>query len=245
MGERLAPLAVLQDDGVYLDGRARGTARGEDERLVARVHQPGHPAEQAPIPEDLHPRSPRRSGAAGSVAVHPSGAGLGQRDARRRHDRHDRHRERQVVVLQPARAARARGRPPSARALPLPHQGARAGSGAQPPGAPDLRSAPRDLRRRHAAGGAGRDQALATWCSPIRTCSHVGILPHHAGWGDFFANLALVIVDEAHVYRGVFGSHVGERAAPAATARRCVRDAATIRAHIGDDRKSARHWPTS
>ena len=37
---------------------------------------------------------------------------------------------------------------------------------------------------------------------------HVGILPHHAGWGDFLANLALVIVDEAHVYRGVFGSHV-------------------------------------
>ena len=37
---------------------------------------------------------------------------------------------------------------------------------------------------------------------------HVGILPHHAGWGDFLANLALVVVDEAHVYRGVFGSHV-------------------------------------
>jgi DEAD/DEAH box helicase domain-containing protein len=37
---------------------------------------------------------------------------------------------------------------------------------------------------------------------------HVGILPHHARWGDFFANLAAVVVDEAHVYRGVFGSHV-------------------------------------
>jgi DEAD/DEAH box helicase domain-containing protein len=37
---------------------------------------------------------------------------------------------------------------------------------------------------------------------------HVGILPHHANWGDFLANLALVVVDEAHVYRGVFGSHV-------------------------------------
>jgi DEAD/DEAH box helicase domain-containing protein len=37
---------------------------------------------------------------------------------------------------------------------------------------------------------------------------HVGILPHHDRWGDFLANLALVIVDEAHVYRGVFGSHV-------------------------------------
>jgi DEAD/DEAH box helicase domain-containing protein len=37
---------------------------------------------------------------------------------------------------------------------------------------------------------------------------HVGILPNHAAWGDFLANLAVVVVDEAHVYRGVFGSHV-------------------------------------
>jgi DEAD/DEAH box helicase domain-containing protein len=38
---------------------------------------------------------------------------------------------------------------------------------------------------------------------------HVGILPHHAMWGELFANLAFVVLDEAHVYRGVFGSHVG------------------------------------
>ncbi len=37
---------------------------------------------------------------------------------------------------------------------------------------------------------------------------HVGILPNHAAWADLFANLAAVVVDEAHVYRGVFGSHV-------------------------------------
>jgi DEAD/DEAH box helicase domain-containing protein len=37
---------------------------------------------------------------------------------------------------------------------------------------------------------------------------HLGILPHHAAWGDLFANLAVVVIDEAHVYRGVFGSHV-------------------------------------
>jgi DEAD/DEAH box helicase domain-containing protein len=28
---------------------------------------------------------------------------------------------------------------------------------------------------------------------------HVGILPHHANWGELFANLAFVVVDEAHV----------------------------------------------
>src|ERR671917_648977 len=37
---------------------------------------------------------------------------------------------------------------------------------------------------------------------------HFGILPNHPAWGDYFANLAVVVVDEAHVYRGVFGSHV-------------------------------------
>src|SRR5580693_10090701 len=37
---------------------------------------------------------------------------------------------------------------------------------------------------------------------------HVGILPHHAAWGDLLSNLAFVVIDEAHVYRGVFGSHV-------------------------------------
>ncbi len=37
---------------------------------------------------------------------------------------------------------------------------------------------------------------------------HVGILPNHGAWADFFANLAVVVIDEAHVYRGVFGSHV-------------------------------------
>ena len=37
---------------------------------------------------------------------------------------------------------------------------------------------------------------------------HVGILPHHDSWERLLRNLAFVVVDEAHVYRGVFGSHV-------------------------------------
>ncbi len=37
---------------------------------------------------------------------------------------------------------------------------------------------------------------------------HAGILPDHQRWGDFFLRLSLVVVDEAHVFRGVFGSHV-------------------------------------
>jgi len=37
---------------------------------------------------------------------------------------------------------------------------------------------------------------------------HIGILPRHDLWGDVLHNLRFVVVDEAHVYRGVFGSHV-------------------------------------
>jgi DEAD/DEAH box helicase domain-containing protein len=37
---------------------------------------------------------------------------------------------------------------------------------------------------------------------------HVGLLPGHRRWGDFLHRLSLVIVDECHVARGVFGSHV-------------------------------------
>jgi DEAD/DEAH box helicase domain-containing protein len=38
---------------------------------------------------------------------------------------------------------------------------------------------------------------------------HVGVLPHHDRWADVLHNLRYIVVDEAHVYRGVFGSHVG------------------------------------
>src|ERR671910_17658 len=37
---------------------------------------------------------------------------------------------------------------------------------------------------------------------------NVGILPNHEVWADFLRNLEIVAVDEAHVLRGVFGSHV-------------------------------------
>ncbi len=37
---------------------------------------------------------------------------------------------------------------------------------------------------------------------------HVGILPYHTTWSDFFRNLKYVVIDEVHGYRGVFGAHV-------------------------------------
>ena len=37
---------------------------------------------------------------------------------------------------------------------------------------------------------------------------HAGILPHHTKWQKLFANLKFVVIDELHVYRGIFGSHL-------------------------------------
>ena len=36
---------------------------------------------------------------------------------------------------------------------------------------------------------------------------HFGMLPFHPGWARFFQNLRMVVIDEAHIYRGIFGSH--------------------------------------
>ncbi|MDR1447084.1 MAG: DEAD/DEAH box helicase, partial [Treponema sp.] len=37
---------------------------------------------------------------------------------------------------------------------------------------------------------------------------HAGILPNHPKWIKFFSSLKYVVIDEAHAYRGVSGSHV-------------------------------------
>jgi DEAD/DEAH box helicase domain-containing protein len=37
---------------------------------------------------------------------------------------------------------------------------------------------------------------------------HAAILPHHTKWFHLFEQLRFIVIDEAHTYRGVFGSHV-------------------------------------
>jgi DEAD/DEAH box helicase domain-containing protein len=39
---------------------------------------------------------------------------------------------------------------------------------------------------------------------------HHGILPRHGAWSRFLRRLRYVVIDEAHRYRGVFGSHVAQ-----------------------------------
>ena len=36
---------------------------------------------------------------------------------------------------------------------------------------------------------------------------HAGILPHHTKWQKLFVNLKYIVIDELHIYRGIFGSH--------------------------------------
>ena len=56
-----------------------------------------------------------------------------------------------------------------------------------------------------------RRRQIRGWANVVLTnpdMLHIGVLPRHDLWGDFLHNLRFVVVDEAHVYRGVFGSHV-------------------------------------
>ncbi|MEN3342513.1 MAG: box helicase protein [Actinomycetota bacterium] len=59
---------------------------------------------------------------------------------------------------------------------------------------------------------AERRPQIRRWANLILTnpdMLHLGVLPRHDLWADVLHNLRYVVVDEAHVYRGVFGSHVG------------------------------------
>jgi DEAD/DEAH box helicase domain-containing protein len=37
---------------------------------------------------------------------------------------------------------------------------------------------------------------------------HLGILPNHQSWSRLFRKLKYIVIDETHIYRGVFGSHI-------------------------------------
>src|ERR1700744_3041830 len=51
-------------------------------------------------------------------------------------------------------------------------------------------------------------QAHANYLLTNPDMIHSGLLPNHARWRGFFRRLRVVIIDECHGYRGVFGSHV-------------------------------------
>lgn len=54
--------------------------------------------------------------------------------------------------------------------------------------------------------GKLRKQANIIFTNPDML--HLGILPNHTLWSSLFSLLDFVVIDEVHIYRGVFGSHV-------------------------------------
>ncbi len=54
--------------------------------------------------------------------------------------------------------------------------------------------------------GKLRKQANILFSNPDML--HLGILPNHGLWSAFLSRLQYVVIDEVHMYRGVFGSHV-------------------------------------
>jgi len=60
------------------------------------------------------------------------------------------------------------------------------------------------------AGERSWARAHASYLLTTPDMLHHSLLPRHARWDGFFRRLSCVIVDECHVYRGVFGSHVAQ-----------------------------------
>ncbi len=71
---------------------------------------------------------------------------------------------------------------------------------------PGLRAAPYDGDTPPGERRAAREQARIVLSNPDMV--HVGMLPQHFRWKPFLRRLRFVVIDEMHVYRGVFGSNV-------------------------------------
>ncbi|HZO58397.1 MAG TPA: DEAD/DEAH box helicase [Solirubrobacterales bacterium] len=186
-----------------------GLLAGEDERLVTRVHEPGQPAVTAPIPDDLHPQVREALIGRGITSLYSHQADAWETVMRRGH----------TIVTTGTASGKSLcfnlpvlhvlATDPRARALYLYPTKALAQDQARSLtelSIPSLHHAIYDGDTPQEERPAIRKRANVVLTNPDML--HVGILPHHAAWGDFLANLALVVVDEAHVYRGVFGSHV-------------------------------------
>ena len=52
-----------------------------------------------------------------------------------------------------------------------------------------------------------RDAASVIFSNPDML--HASIMPHHGRWANFLADLRYLVLDEVHVYNGIFGSNMG------------------------------------
>ena len=182
--------------------------RGEGEQLVARSKERHQDALVEPVPEQLHPELLEALAGAGIEGLYAhqtdalasayeghtivtTGTASGKSLAFNLPvlDTLCRDRSARALYLYPTKAL-AQDQARALHALKLPHLRPAIYDG----------DTPREERR----AIRGRSNLILTNPDML----HVGALPNHAQWGDLLANLAWVVVDEAHTYRGVFGSHV-------------------------------------
>ncbi len=181
----------------------------EDERLVREAYEGARPARTAPIPDGLHPKLrealarrgihelyAHQAAAAALPAGQPFVVTTGTASGK------------SLAFQLPAIDALLRE--PRARALFLYPTKALAQDQARSLASFGL---PRELRVAIYDGDTPREarkdvrrNANVVLTNPDML--HVGILPRPDLWGEFLAHLRVVVIDESHVYRGVFGSHV-------------------------------------
>jgi DEAD/DEAH box helicase domain-containing protein len=176
------------------------------EELAYRRTEPAQAARTAPLPPELHPLA-RRAIGVGELYLHQRAAW--EAAARGEH----------VVVATGTASGKtlafnlpildALARDPATSALylyptkALAQDQFRTLAGYRLPGAhPAIYDGDTPVERR---GGIRRSTNLVLTNPDML---HAGILPHHERWADLLARLRYVVVDEAHVYRGIFGSHV-------------------------------------
>jgi DEAD/DEAH box helicase domain-containing protein len=191
------------------DSILEGLLAGEDERLVARTHEPGRPAKFAEVPPELHPDVAHALRRAGLSSLYSHQVEAWRSVMTQGH----------TIVTTGTASGKSLcfnlpvlhmlSCDPRARALYL--YPAKALAQDQARRLSELRTP--SLRHAIYDGDTPREerQSVRKRSNLVLTnpdMLHVGILPNHSSWGDFLANLALVVVDEAHIYRGVFGSHV-------------------------------------
>ncbi len=186
---------------------AAGLLQGEE--LAYLGTEPAREARSAPLPDELHPKVREALAAQGIESLYAHQAEAWDAAARG---------ENLIVTTGTASGKTlafnlpvldALGREPKQRALYLYPTKALAQDQLRALGSfrlPKLRAAIYDGDTE-----AERRRQVRKWANVILSnpdMLHVGVLPHHDRWGDVLTNLAYVVVDEAHVYRGVFGSHV-------------------------------------
>src|SRR6266581_3251360 len=182
----------------------------QGEELAYLATEPALDAQTAPLPDELHPRVHEALAAQGIDQLYTHQAEAWEAAARGRH----------LIVTTGTASGKslafnlpvldALARAPKQRALYLYPTKALAQDQARALAklkSPNVRAAIYD-------GDTPTDQRwqIRKWANVILTnpdMLHVGVLPHHDRWADVLHNLRYIVVDEAHVYRGVFGSHVG------------------------------------